>query len=62
MDAVLKQKERPKGVVLDLRGNSGGYLVAALQIANEFLRSEERRVGKECTSCCSSRWLVLRLK
>ena len=41
MDAVLKQKERPKGVVLDLRGNSGGYLVAALQIANEFLSKGE---------------------
>src|SRR3546814_2456614 len=23
---------------------------------NDFLRSEERRVGKECVSTCSSRW------
>ena len=37
MEALLKQKVKPEGVMLDLRGNSGGYLVAALQIANEFL-------------------------
>ncbi len=27
----------PKGIVLDFRGNPGGYLLAAIQIANEFL-------------------------
>ena len=24
--------------------------------ASEYVRSEERRVGKECTSWCRSRW------
>lgn len=28
---------KPKGIILDLRGNPGGFLVAAIQIANEFL-------------------------
>ena len=37
MKAVLSMKNDKKGVILDLRGNGGGYLVAALQIANEFL-------------------------
>ncbi len=37
MKAVLSMKNERKGVILDLRGNGGGYLVAALQIANEFL-------------------------
>ncbi len=41
MEALLKQKAKPEGVILDLRGNSGGYLVAALQIANEFLNKGE---------------------
>src|SRR3546814_10996888 len=27
-----------------------------IQIAQEFPRSEERRVGKECVSTCRSRW------
>lgn len=38
MKAVLSQKNERKGIILDLRGNGGGYLVAALQIANEFLK------------------------
>lgn len=36
MDALSGFKN-PKGIILDLRGNSGGFLIAALQIANEFL-------------------------
>ncbi|MBR5855747.1 MAG: PDZ domain-containing protein, partial [Bacteroidales bacterium] len=39
MKAVLSMQNEKKGVILDLRGNGGGYLVAALQIANEFLDS-----------------------
>src|SRR3546814_13177023 len=33
---------------------AGGQLVEG--IANNSLRSEERRVGKECVSTCRSRW------
>ncbi|MCI0519541.1 MAG: S41 family peptidase [Chloroflexi bacterium] len=28
---------KPKGLVLDLRGNGGGYLIAAIDVASEFL-------------------------
>src|SRR3546814_2149415 len=31
-------------------------VVANVATAKEFLRSEERRVGKECVSTCRSRW------
>lgn len=37
----------PKGIVLDFRGNPGGYLVAAIQIANEFLGKGELIVFTE---------------
>ncbi|HUW05483.1 MAG TPA: S41 family peptidase [Williamwhitmania sp.] len=38
MDATNKlHKEGMKGMILDLRGNSGGYLDQAVEIANEFL-------------------------
>src|SRR3546814_12189004 len=29
---------------------------ALLEVLSEYFRSEERRVGKECVSTCSSRW------
>ena len=35
-------------------GNRGGLTGA--RAARALLRSEERRVGKECTSWCRSRW------
>ena len=41
MKAILSHNSERKGVILDLRGNGGGYLVAALQIANEFLSKGE---------------------
>ena len=41
MKAILAIDGARKGIVLDLRGNRGGYLVAALQIANEFLGKGE---------------------
>ena len=33
-----------------------GYKPTAIPVAVDALRSEERRVGKECTSWCRSRW------
>src|SRR3546814_8869694 len=38
--------------IVDRRGDDR----AARDVANEALRSEERRVGKECVSTCRSRW------
>lgn len=37
----------PKGIILDLRGNPGGYLIAAIQIANEFLEQGQLIVYTE---------------
>lgn len=37
----------PKGIVLDFRGNPGGYLVAAIQVANEFLDKDQLIVFTE---------------
>ena len=37
LDALSALKVMPKGIILDFRGNPGGYLLAAIQIANEFL-------------------------
>lgn len=35
--ALSELKVEPEGIILDFRGNPGGYLVAAIQIANVFL-------------------------
>lgn len=37
LEAIQSLKVVPKGIILDFRGNPGGFLVAAIQIANEFL-------------------------
>lgn len=34
------EQENPVGLVLDLRGNTGGYLAAAIDVASEFLDDE----------------------
>lgn len=46
MEAVSKYNH-DKGIILDLRGNGGGYLVAAIQIANEFLKKGQLIVYTE---------------
>jgi C-terminal peptidase (prc) len=38
LDAVNNLTNNPKGIILDFRGNPGGYLAAAIAIANEFLQ------------------------
>ena len=47
MKAILTLSGKQKGVILDLRGNGGGYLLAAIQIANEFLGKGELLVYTE---------------
>ena len=32
------------------------YLVNGIKLQGQIERSEERRVGKECTATCRSRW------
>ena len=44
-----------KGEVISIIGSSGSGKSTFLRSIN-LLRSEERRVGKECTSWCRSRW------
>lgn len=44
------QKRGMKDVILDLQGNGGGYLNAAIDLANEFLGREELIVYTEGTS------------
>src|SRR3546814_19786295 len=43
----------PLGTLVEIKDVSGTNLV---QRYNMFVRSEERRVGKECVSTCRSRW------
>ena len=40
-------KVQPQGIILDLRNNPGGYLIAAIQIANEFLNKGDLIVYTE---------------
>lgn len=40
-DALKSTGDTPKGVILDLRGNSGGFLYASILIANQFLNRGE---------------------
>ena len=41
------QKKGMKDLILDLQGNGGGYLNAAIDIANEFLGKKELIVYTE---------------
>src|SRR3546814_19493296 len=42
--------------LLGLRHQAAQRLVVGPVVAADALRSEERRVGKECVSTCRSRW------
>src|SRR3546814_15891470 len=61
----LLRSLQPLPQTLGIRFGSASFLLeecivlqrtARLQNAHQFARSEERRVGKECVSTCSSRW------
>ncbi len=48
LDAFMKLKEKGmKSLILDLRGNPGGYLKTAIQIADEFLEDKKLIVYTE---------------
>ncbi|MCL2501753.1 MAG: S41 family peptidase [Bacteroidales bacterium] len=47
IDAFEKFRRMPKGVILDLRGNPGGYMHTALQVAEQFLEKGKMLVYTE---------------
>ena len=52
--AYLRGRALTKAVLLEWKGDlAGRYAPASV---NTMLRSEERRVGKECLPGCRSRW------
>ena len=52
----LKEYCHEKGIRLDLASVSHPQSNGQVERANALIRSEERRVGKECVSTCRSRW------
>ena len=61
----LKANEVRKGIVTAVHAAKAGHPGGSLSAADIFtylyfeelnIRSEERRVGKECASMCRSRW------
>ena len=59
--AAAQQAPIKIGAILPLTGSGASYGVwmkGGAEMATEEInaRSEERRVGKECTSWCRSRW------
>src|SRR3546814_20475424 len=58
--AVVLGAERHIVLPLDLRGFGGSALTGDIAVpkagVQPGIRSEERRVGKECVSTCRSRW------
>src|SRR3546814_12163844 len=54
---IDRRRKLPVTVLLRALGYSNEEMLAIFFEHNVFhLRSEERRVGKECVSTCSSRW------
>src|SRR3546814_20435931 len=51
-DVVVVEQLQQFGIAHDI----GGEAVAVGHFAGDAVRSEERRVGKECVSTCRSRW------
>src|SRR3546814_10494742 len=51
---LLERAERQRGQVARLVDERGGLVLDLSDLIVD--RSEERRVGKECVSTCSSRW------
>ena len=64
LPALLRMINQYQGKVLFMgggsnmlfTGNFNGLVVRILTKGIEIVRSEERRVGKECTATCRSRW------
>src|SRR3546814_18247833 len=50
----IVDKEKPVGIIVQYGGQTPPKLAKALEAKG--VRSEERRVGKECVSKCRSRW------
>lgn len=46
-EAILKYRDSIRGLILDLRGNSGGYLPTAIDIADNFLHAGDLIVYTE---------------
>ncbi len=46
-DAIKNTGKQPEGLILDLRGNSGGYLPTAIDIADQFLAAGDLIVYTE---------------
>src|SRR3546814_11525125 len=58
-DFALDAGEEPEIAGIYLIAGDGTPVRLGFALANEFsdhVRSEERRVGKECVSTCRSRW------
>src|SRR3546814_5963145 len=62
----LKALRQPANLVIvadhGMAATSSDRVVALDKVADPKLRSEERRVGKECSSTCRSRWSPYHLK
>ena len=50
----VHDSKRPQGEIAVI--NTCGFIEDAKQESIDTIRSEERRVGKECASMCRSRW------
>src|SRR3546814_18094625 len=57
-DRYSAKSDLDKGLVTIVDGFTGNRVTTSLNLFGEIrrVRSEERRVGKECVSACRSRW------